>query len=136
MDSFNKDVDYEGLQRAAGHYRGERGYCSVIAFAVATGCKFGKAKSLFKHIRAWNGGTHKQQTHPIYEKHGKIVRELNMGRGFMVSNSASRLPRQGTFLIYSAQHVSCLKDGVIQDWIALPHAKDKRMKMVFQVLDA
>lgn len=134
MASFRKtDIDYAKLKQAASHYKGERGYCSLIAFAIATGCHFGKAKSKFKNIRLRGGGTLKHDTHPIYKAVGFTVEPVYM-KGFRVENAPKRLPRKGTFLIYSRQHVSCLKDGVLHDWIASPFVKDGRlMKEVYQV---
>lgn len=142
--SFNKEVCYKSLKQAASHYRGETNYCSVIALAIATGCKFGKARSIMaKEVQRKTGeGTRKHTVHKfVYEKLGKTLEPLLMGKGFMISNSASRLPRHGTFLVYSSGHVTCLKDGVVHDWCVEPvptgyRRKDKRMTEVYQVLDA
>jgi hypothetical protein len=136
--SYGKEVCYKSLKQAASHYKGETNYCSVIAFAVATGCKFGKARSMMnKFAQRKNGaGTYQHLAHKAYVDVGYELRVLNMGRGFMIANSASRLPRQGTFLIYSSCHVTCLRDGVIHDWCVEPRAKGKRMKQVIQVLAA
>lgn len=139
MDSFNKDVDYAGLKKAASHYRGEGNYCSVIALCIATGCKFGKGRSIMKKAvaRKDGQGTHRAQVHRlVYTQLGKFLRPIPMGRGFMIANAASRLPRQGTFLIYSSGHVTAMKDGVIHDWCIEPRAKGKRMQYVFEVTDA
>ncbi len=136
MKAFNKEnICYDSLKQAASHYKGETNYCSVIALAITMGCKFGKARSLMaKQINRKTGqGTHKHLAHTIYTRLGKTLTELPMGRGFMIANSTSRLPRHGTFLIYSSGHVTALKDGVLHDWCTDPRARGKRMKQVFQV---
>lgn len=138
MKCFDKkDIDFQSLKQAASHYKGETNYCSVIALAITMGCKFGKAKSLMAKdsaVRRKAGrGTYRHTVHALYEKLGKTLTPLSMGRGFMIANSASRLPRQGTFLIYSSRHVTCLRDGVIHDWCVDPRARGKRMQEVFQV---
>ncbi len=144
--SYGKEVCYKSLVKAASHYRGEGNFCSVIALCVAVGCKFGKGRSILARElgRKNNTGTHgssyggrvKGQHDFVYPLLGKKCVELPMGRGFMVANSASRLPRHGTFLIYSSRHVTCLKDGILHDWTAMDNVKGKRMKSVYQVLDA
>ena len=152
MKAFNKTgIDFASLKQAASHYRGEGNYCSVISLAIATGCKFGKARAILARElnRKDNDGTHGQsyggrvkgQHEYVYPKLGKrIVPYTNTG-GFMISNSAKRLPKTGTFLVYSSRHVTCVKDGVVHDWCVevLPAGykrSDKRMKEVYQVLDA
>ena len=136
--SYGKEVCYKSLKQAASHYRGETNYCSVISFAVATGCKFGKARSMMaKFANRKNGqGTYKHLAHTAYVDAGFELSPLNMGRGFMIANAASRLPRHGTFLVYSSGHVTCLRDGVIHDWCVEPRARGKRMTEVYQVLAA
>ena len=136
MTSFNKlDITYATLKQSASHYRGETNYCSVIALAIATGCKFGKARSLMAKwaSRKTGQGTYKHLAHNAYKDNGFTVERLQMGRGFMIANSASRLPRLGTFLIYSSGHVTCLRDGVIHDWCVEPRARGKRMTEVYHI---
>jgi hypothetical protein len=88
-----------------------------------------------------NVGGHKGQHEYVYPLLGKQVVPYPTRTGFMISNSASRLPRKGTFLIYSSRHVTCLRDGVVHDWCVEPvpagyRRKDKRMVAVYQVLAA
>lgn len=133
--SFGKDIDYAKLKHDARHYRGESQYCSVIAFAVAAGCQFGKSRGIHERLTARISGTGTTTflIKPMYEKMGFRLEKVFFRKGFSLMTATKRLPKQGTFLIYTVGHITCVKDGVLHDW---SEKSQKPMQMVYQVFKA
>ena len=121
MLGFNKEVNYDTLKQAASHYRGENGYCSVIAIAIATGCKFGKAKSMMNKCGRESGkGAYLEQINNALTmgNKGAVMYPMAGRRGFTLMTATRNLPKQGTFLVYTRGHVTCIRDGILEDWSA------------------
>jgi hypothetical protein len=114
---FN-EVDYDKLKQAARHYAGETGYCSVIALAIASGCKFGKARAIMARQGRANGrGVYLPQIEDALKEAGMQVRSKFSVRG-QLKKVNTRLPSTGTFYVFTHGHITCVKDGVIEDWSA------------------
>ena len=132
---MGKAVSYGDLDRAAGHYRGEKGYCSVIAVAIAAGVKFGKARAAYTRNGRKNGqGTYQHQQVAALAEFGLSVereRELSSEcHGTHLCLITRRLPKQGTFWVYTSGHVSAVRDGVLEDWSAREGARGARKRVI------
>jgi hypothetical protein len=123
MKSFNKPVDYAELKQSTRHYKGEGGYCSVIALAIAAGCKFGKARGIMsRHGRANGDGSYLPHIEAALEETPlRIVRKFNLSS--RLNTVHNKLPTTGIFYIITKGHITCIRDGVNHDWSA-----DKRLR--------
>lgn len=136
---MGKPVTYECLDRAAGHYRGERGYCSVIAVAIAAGLKFGKARAIYgRHGRKTGQGTFQHQQKKALAECGlAMTLDPDLSRecsGTHLCLVTRRLPKTGTFFVYTSGHVSAVKDGKLEDWSARQgRGARKRIKSIYRV---
>ena len=128
--------NYQELKRVATkYYPRERGYCAVIAISVAAQVPFGKSRSLLhKYGRKQGRGAQTLWIHNTLKQLGYKA-NLVMDRQPKTLATATRvLPRRGTFLLYTRGHVSCVRDGVLEDWAA-ENGSRKRVHAVFEVTE-
>jgi len=111
---------YETLSRVARlYYPKEKGYCAVIAVALAGKVTFGKARSyLFKEGRKDGKGTPQLWTYKVLNKLGYGIHEYTGSYPKTLATAARVLPKLGTFTIHTRGHISVVQDGVLQDWSA------------------
>ena len=130
---------YKELSRVAQeYYPKERGYCAVIAVSVAAQVPFGKARSLLpKQGRKQGKGTRPTWTYlsllalgyttlPLSPLHHEWPKTL--------ATAARVLPKTGTFLLHTRGHISCVRDGVLEDWAADRKSR-KRILEIVQVTE-
>lgn len=127
---------YRELARVAERYYDDSNFCSVIAVAIATGRKFGKCRAAFKRQnRRHRCGTYQHQQSAVLEELGfRRHREAEltaMAKGCWLQNVTRHLPSVGTFWVYTSGHVTCVKDGVIEDWS--DDGSRKRIKSIYRV---
>ena len=129
---------YKALRQAAGHYAGEKNFCSVIAVATAAGCKLGKARAAMSRAGRLSGrGASMRQIDLAAAELGLRV-ELDCGLTASLTTLATatrRLPQKGTFFVYTRGHISCVRDGVLNDWAAENNSR-KRVTFVLEVTAA
>ncbi len=131
---------YKKLYAVATKYyekqHGENGWCGVIACAVATGSAFGKARSiLYKHGRKNGQGSAMAAIWNTLEALGysaNIVFEDEYRSRTLHTAMKEFAKRDGTFFIYSVKgkmaHVTCVKDGVVEDWANPYIYSEQRMR--------
>ena len=133
-----KQVDYESLKQASRHYAGERGYCTVIALAIAAGVKFGKARAVMARAgrRSGNGAS----ITAIHAGHRELGFKLELDMDLTmrcqrkgIRNIGHLLPSTGTFHVMTAHHISCFHNGELQDWAADDRTVNKRVQQVYRV---
>ena len=119
---------YKELYRVATkyyeHQHGEGGWCGVIACAVATGCAFGKARSmLFKRGRKNGEGSPLnaiQDTIEALGYHAEHIWQDDYRSRTLHTAIKEFAKRGGTWFVYSCKgktaHVTCIKDGQVEDW--------------------
>lgn len=128
--------NYQELKRVATkYYPRERGYCAVIAVSVAAKVPFGKSRSLLhKQGRKQGKGAQGAWIHATLKQLGYKV-SLVMDRQPKTLATATRvLPRRGTFLLYTRGHVSCVRDGVLEDWAADKGSR-KRVQCIYRIVE-
>ena len=128
--------EYKELAKVATRYYDDRNFCSVIAVAIATGRKFGKCRAAFKRQnRRHRCGTYKHQQRAVLKELGfKSTWDIALTQethGRWLQNVTRHLPSVGTFWVYTAGHVTCVKDGVIEDWSG--DGSRKRVKSIYRV---
>lgn len=130
---------YKELSRVAQkYYPRERGYCAVIAVSVAAQVPFGKARSLLhKQGRKQGKGTQPVWTYSVLRDLGyKQTPWVAMHQPWpkTLATAARVLPKQGTFLLHTRGHISCVRDGVLEDWAADRKSR-KRILEIVQVTE-
>jgi len=110
---------YPELARVGKQYHKDTNFCGVIAVAVATGIKFTKASSLLR-----KGGRTKRKGTPFHafnyalEKLGYYSESYEGKQPKSLATAVRMLPKKGTFWILTNRHITCIKDGVMDDWTA------------------
>lgn len=130
---------YEELSRVARkYYPKEKGYCAVIAISVAAQVPFGKARSLLhKQGRNQGKGTRPAWTYLALKALGykqKPWFPYNHEWPKTLATAARVLPKQGTFLLHTRGHISCVRDGILEDWAAERKSR-KRILEIVQVTE-
>ena len=126
-----KHVTYESLVSAAKHYKSEGNYCTVIAAALVLGWKFGKARAEWaRRGRRTGRGTYFPDQVKLLTDHGVTLQPVYESGGTL-STVTRKLPRSGTFLVYSRCHVSVVRDGTLEDWAT---DSRKRIQQIFEVI--
>ena len=108
---------------------GEGSWCTVIALAVAADLPFGKARSLlYKHAGRVNGrGTYTYKLHSTLIRVGLTARLIDDWKGkTLISIQREFADRKGTYFIYTKGHVTCIRDGVCEDWSNNEHGRKTR----------
>lgn len=128
---------YEKLKHVATTYYNDSRYCSVLAIAVATGRKYGKCYNVLKRLgrRDRCGSYPMQQAKALNELGYQMVRDNDLtlnARSRWLSKVNTYLPETGVFFVYTSDHVTCVKDGIIQDWSSTKSRK--RCQSVYRVL--
>lgn len=130
---------YKELSRVAQkYYPRERGYCAVIAVSVAAQVPFGKARSLLhKKGRKQGKGTMPVWTYSVLKNLGyKQTPWLHYKHEWpkTLATATRVLPKTGTFLLHTRGHISCVRDGVLEDWAADRKSR-KRILEIVQVTE-
>jgi len=131
---------YKELSRVAQkYYPKEKGYCAVIAVSVAAQVPFGKARSLLhKQGRKQGKGTRPDWTYTVLKNLGfKQTPWVSMQKPWpkTLATATRALPHKGTFLLHTRGHISCVRDGVLEDWAAERKSR-KRIYKIIQVTEA
>ena len=126
---------YKELSRVAQkYYPKEKGYCAVIAVSVAAQVPFGKARSLLhKQGRKQGKGTRPDWTYTVLKNLGyKQTPWVAMQQPWpkTLATATRALPRKGTFLLHTRGHISCVRDGVLEDWAADRKSRKRILEIV------
>ena len=125
----------ELLRVAEKYYRarcGEGGWCTVIALAVAADLPFGKARSLlYKHANRVNGrGTYPSLLHKTLEVLGYKAEVMSDYKSkTLITIQRELAGTTGTYFVYTDQHVTCIRDGVCEDWSNNEHGRKTKYKI-------
>lgn len=124
---------YKKLSRVATKYHNDNNFCAVVAIAVATNKKFCKIRSMLaKEGRKHRKGTPQPYTEKVLNKLGyELVRYDSYSWPKTLTTATRMLPSKGTFLLRTRSHITCIKDGVMEDWAAT--GSRKRVYQIQQV---
>ena len=101
------------------YYPNEGGYCCVIAAALAMDCSFGKARSAMYRIsgRSDRRGMSVTGHLTALQAMGYKARQLELASAkTLVTAQRALQSTKGTYFIYTGRHVTCIIDGVCEDW--------------------
>ena len=124
---------YKELARVATKYHNDNNFCAVVAVAVAANKKFCKIKSMLeKEGRKHRQGTPISYTTKVLNKLGyRLERYDGYSWPKTLTTATRMLPSKGTFLLRTRSHITCIKDGVMEDWAAT--GSRKRVYAIYQV---
>lgn len=109
----------------------DENFCGAMAYSLITGTH--PVISSRKLGRKHGKGTSGLRLNQALRDAGYHLVEVIGVRGY-VENLPSKGLTNGTYLVYSASHVSVIKDGVVLDWTAEKTARSKRAKICYQIL--
>ncbi len=97
---------------------GEYNDCTVRATAIATGAEYGDAHDMWRTL-----GHRKHRTAAFWHHAGNIFDAMGYDLKTFAKpanvktpiTAAKFLPADGVFLLLTAHHVMCMRDGVVQD---------------------
>tara|TARA_R100000951_G_scaffold114326_2_gene118356 strand:+ start:327 stop:746 length:420 start_codon:yes stop_codon:yes gene_type:complete len=133
---------YKELYRVASkYYPQEGGWCTVIALAVTANIGFGKARSImFNTQQRINGkGSSVTRLNRAVKAQGFNVEQrdrMDKRFGRTLKTMQDKLAgTKGTYLIYTKQHVTVIKDGVCEDWCNNEHGRVTlyRIESIYEV---
>ena len=110
--------DAPKIYSVAEKYYNDRGYCSVVALAIAAGIGYGKAFHTYRRLGRKRG----TGTHRFMQQQALLLFGLKLER---VENAF------GCRTTKAAGHVACIKDGQYYDWAA---KRNKRNVLIYQVV--
>lgn len=126
--------DFAKLRHVATKYYRENNCCTVIAVAVAARVGFGKAYHAMKREgRKDRRGAYFAQYKRALDKMGFDVVPIENTMGKTLATAKKRAPKQGTFLLHTSRHVTCIRDGEMVDWAADNNSR-KRITAITQVI--
>ena len=106
-----------------------------MAVCVATGISAGKSRAMFERLgRKAGEGSNPHMIHTVTSVAGYDVMATGLGdyAGRQFRTVANSLPKDGTFYVYTKNHITCVRNGNVQDWMET----DSRAKVdiVYQVV--
>tara|TARA_R100001244_G_scaffold94367_1_gene70851 strand:+ start:124 stop:531 length:408 start_codon:yes stop_codon:yes gene_type:complete len=126
--------DASKIYHVAESYYNDRGYCSVVALAIAAGIGYGKAFHTFRRLgRRLGTGTHRPTQQLALAEFGLKLEAIPGAYGCRTTKAVGRIAHrlQGTFWVYCTGHVACIKDGQYYDWAA---TRNKRNVGIYKVV--
>lgn len=130
-------MTYEECARVGRKHHNDTNFCSVIAMAVGCEIAFSRARAIMaKHIARQNGrGTYRHHALKLITDMGYEVREVVIRSKTLKTAQRELAGTSGAFFLYTQGHVSCVKDGVMQDWSRNDiRPTSKRIQTVYQII--
>lgn len=130
-------MTYEECARVGRQHHNDTNFCSVIAMAVGCEIAFSRARAIMaKHIARRNRhGTLAPKALQLLRDMGYEVNQVLIRSKTLKTAQRELDGVAGTFFIYTSGHVSCVKDGVMQDWARSDiQPSSKRIKAVYQII--
>ena len=111
----------------------ERNDCSVIALAITTGESYGACWNALKDAgRPHQAGALITEMHAAAEALGYLLVDVTTSYPEVKSTrTATKLPKNRSFLFVSTDHVSPVKGGKVADWAG---GRRFRTEKIFQVV--
>jgi len=126
--------DFAKLRHVATKYYRETNCCTVVAVAAAARVGFGKAYHAMKREgRRDKRGAYFTQYKRALAGLGYDVVPVDINMGKTLATAKKRAPKQGTFLVNTRGHVTCIRDGEMVDWAADNNSR-KRILFINQVI--
>jgi hypothetical protein len=131
---------YKQLAKVGEEVYGDKGFCGVVAIAVAGQVSYGKAKALAESDpvapRTPRKGTPCETIIRSINKLGAEVFEYDVPKGSKTLESFAKNHPEGVWLCLNngGKHITAIRDGKIMDW-ADEHGRKKRVCQAWQVAE-
>ena len=128
---------YAELNKVAGRFYSDKGYCAVIAAAVINDWSFGiaKAKMEARGYRHGCGGVYFHHSLELYAEHGKVAVPVDKWKyGKTLISVSKNVPKEGRFIWHVRGHILASRDGILEDWSA-EHPKRYEVLECYEILD-
>lgn len=107
---------YDEIKRIGRKYYNDKGFCAVVAVAVACGVGFGKAyHTLKRQGRIHGNGTYTRDIMQALETLGMKMTPIEGVHGRQVRTMPKVLGK-GMFIVFIRGHVLTIRDGQVVDW--------------------
>lgn len=129
---------YAELNKVAGRFYNDKGYCAVIAAAVINDWSFGiaKAKMEARGYRHGCGGVYFHHSLELYAEHGKIAIPVDAGKfGNNLHAVSKNVPKDGRYVFHISGHIAAVRDGVLEDWSAGLRRSLKPILEIYKIED-
>lgn len=130
-------MTYEECHRVGKKHHKDGNFCSVIALAVGCEIAFSRARAIMtKYIGRRNGnGTYRHHALKLIADMGYEVCEVSVNSRTLKTVQRELEDTSGTYFVYTRGHVSCVKNGVMQDWARNDiRPSSKRIEQVYQII--
>lgn len=130
-------MTYEECARVGRKHHSDTNFCSVVAMAVGCDIAFSRARAIMtKYIGRRNGsGTYRHHALKLIAVMGYEVKEVAIRSKTLKTAQRELEGTSGTFFLYTRGHVSCVKNGVMQDWARNDiQPSSKRIEQVYQII--
>ena len=130
-------MTYEECAKVGRKHHSDTNFCSVIALAVGCEIAFSRARAIMaKHIARRNGsGTYRHHALQLISEMGYEVKEVIIRSKTLKTAQRELAGTSGTFFLYTRGHVSCVKNGTMQDWARNDiQPSGKRIDSVYQII--
>ncbi len=129
-------MTYEECAHVGIRHHNDNGFCSVVAMSVACDIAFSRARSIMaKMINRRNGkGTYPAQVHKLLDLMGYKCEYVSISSKTLKTAQRELANTKGAYYLYTRGHVSCVKDGVMQDWARNDlRPSNKRIESVYKI---
>lgn len=129
--NMNNEISYTTTKEASARMNESRD-CAVKAVAIATGTEYEVVHAMLKAAGRRNRhGTYRAQTDKVIGQLGFTQIDVtHQVRGKTVRTVEGELTG-GNYMVFVAQHVLAVTDGVVQDWTA---GRQHRIKNVLKII--
>ena len=127
-----RQYTYEQLRKVAKVIYKDKGFCTVIATALAAKVSFGKAYQAMKdNDRKHGRGALLGECCDAIKSLGCSVIGIYTYHWKTFSQTVKLLPKDKIYLISTDKHVTCVLYGKVQDWVKTNSRK--RVRVVYEV---
>lgn len=114
-----KFYTYKELHEVGINHYNDRGFCSVIAIAVACHVSYGKAYNTMKRNgRRDRDGASMLQIRCAVKELGYNIEEIEGFYGKQVKTMARRLSQNDNYMVLVRGHILAIRGGIVEDWTA------------------
>ena len=130
-------MTYEECARVGRQHHNDTNFCMVVALSVAGEIAFSRARAILaKHAgRLHRHGTSMRAMDKLLAAMGYETKKVTVRSKTLKTVQRELAGTSGAYFVYTNTHVSCIKDGVMQDWARNDiRPSNKRIEDVIQII--
>ena len=129
-------MTYEECVHTGLKHHNDDGFCSVVAMSVACEIAFSRARAIMAKMinRRNRRGTRRTDVLNLLELMGYKCEQVYINSKTLKTAQRELATTKGAYYLYTRGHVSCVKDGVMQDWARSDiRPSNKRIESVYKI---